>query len=220
MSARPKLLDLFCCQGGAAMGYHRAGFDVTGVDINPQPRYPFAFVQGDAIEYVKAHGHKYDAIHASPPCQRYTPGARRWGSADRHPDLVEPTREALVASGRPYVIENVEGAPLLAPTLLCGVMFGLGVLRHRAFESNIPLSTPVHHRHERRIGEGYETVAGHPGGSSMRDGTRFGTASHWAAAMGIGWMTARGLAESIPPAYTEHVGRQLIEHVATVGASS
>ena len=129
MSA-PRLLDLFCSAGGAAMGYHRAGFDVTGVDINPQPRYPFAFVQGDALEYVAAHGHEYDAIHASPPCQRYSKATIvHAGVRETHPDLVAPARELLVASGAEWIIENVVGAPLIAPARLCGTMFGLTFAR-------------------------------------------------------------------------------------------
>lgn len=107
---RPRLLDLFCGAGGCSAGYDRAGFDVTGVDVVPQPRYPFAFHQGDALEYVAAHGHEYDAIHASPPCQSYTP-LRALSPDKEYPDLVAVTRAALEATGRPWVIENVPGAP-------------------------------------------------------------------------------------------------------------
>jgi DNA (cytosine-5)-methyltransferase 1 len=130
-----KLLDTYCGAGGCAVGYHRAGFEVVGVDINPQPRFPFEFHQGDAIEYIREHGHEFDVIHASPPCQRFseaTPMERR----DKHPDLIAPTREAMQATGKPYVIENVENAraELANPVKLCGTMFGLPIWRHRYFE--------------------------------------------------------------------------------------
>lgn len=134
-----RLLDLFCGAGGSAMGYHRAGFDeIVGVDIKPQKRYPFTFVQGDALEYVAAHGQEFDAIHASPPCQAFTVLRAMW-NAREHPNLVAPTRDCLTATGRPYVIENVPGAPLFEPIMLCGSMFGLGtgdaeLRRHRLFE--------------------------------------------------------------------------------------
>ena len=124
------------------MGYSRAGFEVVGVDIAAQPRYPFEFIQGDAIEYVKEHGHEYDAIHASPPCQAYT-NAQKIMRND-HPELLEPTREALNATGLPWVIENVPGAPLIEPIELCGGMFGLRTYRHRLFESSHALTAPAH----------------------------------------------------------------------------
>lgn len=121
-----RLLDLYCCEGGGAMGYHRAGFDVVGVDLAPQRRYPFTFVQGDAIAYVKEHAHEFDVVHASPPCQRYsiTNASRRHA----YPDLIGATREVLIACGLPYVIENVPGAPMVDPLQLCGSEFGLRTL--------------------------------------------------------------------------------------------
>lgn len=205
---RPRLLDLFCCQGGAAMGYYRAGFDVTGVDIAPQPRYPFAFVQGDALEYVAAHGHEYDAIHASPPCQAYSKTQRIQGN--QHPDLIAATRGVLQATGRPYVIENVPGAPLLNPVQLVGSMFGLRTMRPRLFECSfaVPfrLAPPPAARHAKmgrlaREGE-YVHIAGH------------GHAGQWREAMGIDWMTRDGLSQAIPPAYTEYVGAHLLQALA------
>ena len=132
-----RLLDLFCGAGGAAVGYHRAGFDdITGVDIKPMPRYPFEFVQGDALEYVIEHGAEFDVIHASPPCQAYsveTPIKYK----HTHPDLIEPTRKALEKVGKPYIIENVSGArsKLYRSVMLCGTMFGLNIWRHRYFET-------------------------------------------------------------------------------------
>jgi DNA (cytosine-5)-methyltransferase 1 len=136
MSA-PRLLDLYCGAGGCSVGYSRAGFEVTGVDIKPMPRYPFAFHQADALEFLAEHGHEYDAIHASPPCQRYSRGSKQSHTGHLHPDLIGATRSALLATGRPYVIENVADAyrTLRAGLLLCGAMFpGLRTYRHRLFD--------------------------------------------------------------------------------------
>ena len=142
-----RLLDLFCCAGGAGMGYSRAGFDVVGVDIAPQPRYPFEFIQAEAIEYVKAHGHEYDAIHASPPCQASSALTKGTNRGRIYEDLIPQTRAALGASGRPYVIENVQGSDLRRDATLCGEMFGLAVIRHRYFEvSGFALTPPYTYR--------------------------------------------------------------------------
>jgi DNA (cytosine-5)-methyltransferase 1 len=203
---RPRLLDLFCCEGGAAMGYHRAGFDVVGVDIVPQPRYPFQFVQGDALEYVAAHGHEFEAIHTSPPCQAYSLTQRIRGNT--HPELIAPTREALQATGRPYVIENVPGAPLLNPVTLVGSMFGLRTMRPRLFECSfdVPfvLAPPAAARHAKmgrkpKQGE-YIHVAGN-----------FSDVENARDVMGCDWMTRDGLAQAIPPAYTEYIGGYLMQ---------
>jgi hypothetical protein len=146
--ARRRLLDLFCGASGAARGYQLAGSHVTGVDLAEQPRYAGdAFIRGDALDYVAAHGREYDAIHASPPCQAYTALRRLHGEHRDYPDLVAATRDALRATGRPYVIENVPGAPLLEPAMLCGSMFGLLVRRHRLFESSLLLFSPGRCRH-------------------------------------------------------------------------
>ena len=126
-----KLLDLFCGAGGASMGYHRAGFEVEGVDIKPQPHYPFKFYQADALEFPLEG---YDAYHASPPCQRYTLMQNIVKSEQEHPDLIAPIRERFVEVGKPYVIENVYKAPLNGHLRLCGTMFGLRIIRHRFFE--------------------------------------------------------------------------------------
>ena len=132
-----KLLDLFCCAGGSALGYHRAGFDVTGIDIKQQPNYPYRFIQIDALSLDLDFLRQFDAIHASPPCQSYSDLAKRNGNGDQWPRLIEPIREMLTQTDRPWVIENVEGAPLLNPVVLCGTMFpGLRVIRHRLFETN------------------------------------------------------------------------------------
>ena len=230
--SRPRLLDLFCGAGGAAMGYHRAGFEVVGVDIAPQKRYPFRFVQADALAYVREHGHEFDAIHASPPCQRYSALRSRHGDRD-YPDLVAPTRDALNAAGLPWVIENVPGAPLLSPMLLCGTMFGLvtesGELwRHRLFETSWPcavLTPPCHHtaRPIRCYGGGglYSRnppprrvvgISGHTGGRELRRAgcTPRSGIEERRAVMGIAWMTRDELSQAIPPAYTEFIGRFLL----------
>ncbi len=147
-SGKPLLLDLFCCAGGAGVGYARAGFDVLGVDLNPQPHYPLPFIEADALKLDLEFIASFDAIHASPPCQSYSDLAKRNRNADAWPRLIEPVRAILAASGLPYVIENVEGAPLLNPAVLCGTMFeGLRVLRHRLFETNFPLTAPPHGKH-------------------------------------------------------------------------
>lgn len=205
---RPRLLDLFCGAGGAAMGYHRAGFDVVGVDIDPQPRYPFEFHHADAMTFPLDG---FDVIHASPPCQAYAVSTRVWlGRAAEHPDLVDPTRDRLSRTGVPWVIENVPGAPLRNPLVLCGTMFdGLRVYRHRLFESDPPLYfPPMHYPHDERVAEvgrpvgdnGWMTVAGH-----------FINVTAARIAMGIDWMTKDELADAIPPAYTEWIGRRMID---------
>jgi len=151
---KPKALDLFCGAGGASMGIFRAGFDVTGVDIAPQPRYPFEFRQGDALA---ADLRGYDFVWASPPCQRYTRAQNAAKNAHAHPDLVAPIRAKLEAWGGPWIIENVVGAPLVNPLTLCGLAFGLNVKRHRLFESNCFLLAPPCPSHD----EDYFVIFGH-----------------------------------------------------------
>lgn len=183
------------------MGYHRAGFDVVGVDTKRQRHYPFPFIQADALQYVAEHGREYDAIHASPPCQAYSRSAALHTNL-HHPKLIVPTRAALRATELPYVIENVVGAPLLSPIVLCGTMFGLKVFRHRLFESNLALLQERHAVHSGKTvksGGEYVSVFGHE--HRLAEGR---------AAMGIDWMNRDELAQAIPPAYTEYVGRQLL----------
>jgi len=206
------------------MGYHRAGFEVVGIDINPQPNYPFGFYQADALDVLRdeylwiAEG--FDAIHASPPCQAYTNLKARNRHID-HPELIVPTRNLMALLNMPYVIENVPGSSLLNPVMLCGSMFdGLGVKRHRLFESNLPLSAPRKCDHQK--GEPRYLVRNHGKEYLTRWCPVYGTggkkaAEHWPEAMGIDWMTRQELAEAIPPAYTEHVGRQVMYHLLEFG---
>jgi len=200
------------------MGYHRAGFEVVGVDIAPQPRYPFEFHQADALEYCAEHGQKFDVIHASPPCQGYSQSRWLKNARGDAPRMIDEVRTALIGTGRPYVIENVPGAPLVNSLLLCGSMFSLGVLRHRLFECAPPIYfPPAVCRHgpvmpiywsdrRRRLARGdvfeYITVAGRS--FLMPEARR---------AMGIDWMTQAELSQAIPPAYTEFIGRQLLQAI-------
>lgn len=228
--AKPRLLDLFCCAGGAGMGYSQAGFEVVGVDLRPQPRYPFEFIQADCLTLDAAFLANFDAIHASPPCQAHT-AMRTMHNAKAHPDLVADTRAMLVASGRPYVIENVVGAPMRNPVMLCGTMFGLGVedadlQRHRLFEMSHPLTLvpPCQHGQRDTIG----VYGGHARnrrrartigvyGEGARDSRRkfdkgvpdF-TVTQAREAMGIDWMTLAELCQAIPPAYTKFLGVHLL----------
>lgn len=217
-----RLLDLFCGAGGCSMGYHRAGFDVVGVDINPQKNYPFEFHQADAMTFPLEG---FDVIHASPPCQGYSCASIVHRNAGKvYPLLIPEVRRRLVESETPYVIENVERAPV-SGIKLCGTMFNLGVFRHRIFESNILLLQPRHKPHNGRIGDGkYFSVAGGAGrwkswGKVQRDVSK-GTAEQWRNAMGIGWMTRNEIKESIPPAYTEFIGRQLMDYLEKVAADA
>lgn len=217
-----KLLDLFCCAGGCSVGYNRAGFDTVGVDINPQPNYPFEFHRGDAIEFVKEYGHEFDAIHASPPCQsstNLTKGTNaRFGA--EYPDLIQATREALEATGKPYIIENVEGSVLRKDLLLCGDMFDLRVIRHRYFElGGWHCPQPPHptsmRKHKGRV-SGWRHGAWHEGPyfAVYGDGGGKGTVEQWKDAMGIDWVNRKvELVEMIPPSYTEYIGNYLKLHM-------
>jgi DNA (cytosine-5)-methyltransferase 1 len=217
---KPRLLDLFCCAGGAGVGYSRAGFDVVGVDIKPQPNYPLPFIQTDVLLLDPEFIASFDAIHASPPCQSYSDLAKRNGNADAWPRLIEPVRDMLVRSGLPYVIENVEGAPLRDPILLCGTMFkGLRVLRHRLFEANFPIVAPEHGKHP-KVHTFDKRKSHYCTTDDMRDFVQVtggGNCTIAAArdAMGIDWMTKNELNEAIPPAYTQYIGEQLPAFVLT-----
>jgi DNA (cytosine-5)-methyltransferase 1 len=227
--SKPRLLDLFCGAGGAAVGYHRAGFEVVGVDIKPQPRYPFDFYRGSALDAL-ADGEflaQFDAIHASPPCQAYSATKTMWNAQAGHPELVSPTRARLQAAGVPWVIENVPGAPLCAHVVLCGSMFSLHtedweLRRHRLFElDGFACMTPPcshnrpvlgvyggHARDRRRV----LGVYGNGGGGTMTRGTK-ATIDQARAIMDIDWMTTAEISQAIPPAYTEHIGGYLLAEV-------
>jgi DNA (cytosine-5)-methyltransferase 1 len=229
---RPLLLDAFCCEGVGALGYLRAGFAVVGVDTKARfrTRYPGVFVAGDALAFIRRNVAAFSVVHASPPCQRFTHGNAAGAQAEAHPDLVTPTRELLAASGRPYVIENVPRAPLIDPLVLCGTMFGLSTLdtdgvrlhlrRHRLFESNVPLTAPGPCRHA-----GVTQWAGTYGGARhdkaearhvRRGGYVPPDPAVRARLLGVepGQFTGYGMSQAIPPAYTEHLGRQLMEAAA------
>jgi len=212
---RPRVLDLFCCAGGAAMGYHRAGFEVVGVDRVPQPNYPFEFRRADALCYLREHGHLFDVIHASCPCQKWTAYRRRGnGVGDGYLNLIPATRELLKLAGIPYVIENIESArgELMDPICLCGSSFGLDVKRHRLFESNVPLlALPCDHS---RWTPRFPPATNR---TNLRKTVEVGV---WRIplevqqqAMGIDWMTREELSQAIPPAYTQFIGDQLMEQV-------
>jgi len=220
-----KILDTYCGAGGASEGYFRAGFEVVGVDLFPQPHYPFEFRQADALEFIEQHGHEYDAIHASPPCQAHSTMTNGlWKDRlDGHPRLIEPTRELFRKLAIPYVIENVPGSPLINPFMLCGTMFKLGVngsqlRRHRYFETNWLEGCDLfcEHIETKKYENGRRIpstigVWGHAGGSSNRDNlVQFSTQDR-KDAMGIQWMNGKELSEAIPPVYTEYIGRILIK---------
>jgi DNA (cytosine-5)-methyltransferase 1 len=212
---RPKLLDLFCGAGGAGMGYHRAGFNVTGVDIRPMPRYPFAFIQADALEYLAEHGAEYDVIHTSPPCQAYSVTSAMPG-VGQYPELVEPVRELLISIGKPYIIENVPGAPLINPIELCGTMFDLPLIRHRRFETRPPIWFPPAPHACKHLytasSRSYSTFAN--GATAITVAGHNYILEEGKQAMGIDWMTNRDeLSEAIPPAYTEWIGKQILAGV-------
>lgn len=215
---KPVILDLFCGAGGATKGYQEAGFYVVGVDIKPQPNYcGDEFHQADALEFLTFELPEFDAIHASPPCQRHSDLQRRTGLD--YPELIAPTRQLLIETALPYVIENVEGAPLTDPVRICGAsMPGLRVIRHRLFESNFPLEGipcpnrhPLVFTHDKRKGHygkldqdtSYVQVTG--GGNC--------TVANKLDAMGIDWMTGAEVNEAIPSAYCKHVGEYLMQHL-------
>jgi DNA (cytosine-5)-methyltransferase 1 len=218
--SRPRLLDLFCGAGGCAVGYERSGFEVVyGVDLHPQPRYPFEFRQDDALHWLECVGMprlslEFDAIHASPPCQGYSVQG-----GDEHPLLIEPVREALLRIGLPYVIENIPDAAwaMRNPTVLCGSSFGLRVRRHRLFETNWPLmgvacAHGLQSSNPHRIRAPYtppeDAIVPVYGGGQVGF-----PVERCRAAMGIDWMTLEELKEAIPPAYTEFIGHQLLAHI-------
>jgi DNA (cytosine-5)-methyltransferase 1 len=209
---KPRLLDLFCGAGGAAMGYYRAGFEVVGVDIKPQPHYPFEFHQADALIYPLEG---FDAYHASPPCQLYSRAGTQWrGQGKEYPDLINDTRTMLIATGKPYVIENVPDAPLINPTKLNGALFGMLVRRVRLFETsfNMPLVICPKEKaaHFRKMGRPVKE------GEIITPVGHFSNVPYAKRQMGIDWMTGQELTQAIPPAYTEYIGKYLMEYISTL----
>jgi DNA (cytosine-5)-methyltransferase 1 len=196
---RPRLLDLFCCAGGAAMGYHRAGFDVVGVDINPQPRYPFEFHQGDANEWPLDG---FDVIHASPPCQDHSVSSALHDGEHGTGWMLDHTIARLRASGLPFIVENVGGAEMPSALTLCGTVFGLGLHRHRRFETSFAVMSPGCDPSRVRYRGRDADVFGH---HSNTDRVR----TEW----GVDWMTRDEISQCIPPAFTEWIGAQLLEHL-------
>lgn len=216
---KPRLLDLFCGAGGASAGYSRAGFEVIGVDIEPQPNYPFEFRQRNALEVLSELPDLwqggYSAIHASPPCQAYTVyGNNRAHVRSDHPELIEPVRCLLRQIGLPYVIENVPGAPLVEPVRLCGTSFPpLEIRRHRLFECTFPMLVPPCD-HERLTERKYPGSSNRPNGRTVCNIGEYRVPLEiQKRAIGIDWMTLSELSQAIPPAYTEHIGRALMEIV-------
>jgi DNA (cytosine-5)-methyltransferase 1 len=216
---RPRIVDLFCGAGGAGYGYSLAGWDVVGVDIDPQPRYPFEFIRGDALAFLRSELACFDAIHASPPCQFATAYRRRNGVALDAVNLIPQTREMLEATGLPYVIENVEQARphLVDPVLLCGTSFGPDLQRHRLFESNAPLvgSCCDHARNEPEWPQATNRLNRR---RTVEVGVYRIPLADQQRVMGIPWMTLSELSQAIPPAYTEFIGKQLLAHLDRVAA--
>ncbi|MFF0397435.1 SAM-dependent methyltransferase [Streptomyces sp. NPDC005248] len=204
-----RVLDTYCCQGGAGKGYSDAGATVTGIDKDPQPRYPFTFIQGDAIAYIREYGAEFDFIHASPPCQHDSDCQRIQGNT--HPDLIGPTRDALNSTGRPWVIENVRGAlpKFRNPVLLCGAMFGLETYRHRYLETGggFTLTQPHHPPHTvPQAKMGRPVPPGHYG-QYVGNFSGVQAARH---VLGVPWMNRDGIRECVPPAYAEWIGRAFL----------
>ncbi len=223
---KPRLLDLFCKAGGAGRGYADAGFEVVGVDIEPQRRYPYEFIQASAFEVLEDAKFMagFVAVHASPICKVHTD--LKAFSAEHHTNQIPQTRELLEATGLPYVIENVEGAPLTDPVVLCGSMFGLGVLRHRLFElgrwkgeqptcdhAGQAAASPMYPVKRYHSGRPVITMSPVVGVYGRGQGLGPGEVELWKKAMGIDWMVRDELSQAIPPAYTRHLGEQLLDHL-------
>lgn len=242
----PRLLDLFCCQGGASQGYVNAGFEVVGVDIDPQPRYPHAFsqmdaiqalkqlVRGDVIKFASPDGvtrwfglADFDAVHASPPCQSFLNLGKvniALGRDYDYPNLIGPTRDLLNDSGLPYVIENVQDAAahLIDPVRVCGTGLGQPLRRHRLFESNVPLEgVPCAHGRytEPKYWTGWRPKGEKRLSTVVQVYGNAGGQHEWPEAMGIDWMDRHGFVEAIPPSYTEWIGQQLLAHIETEKAA-
>lgn len=209
---RPLLLDLFCCAGGAAKGYHDAGFDVVGVDIADQPRYPYHFIQGDALDVLADIGVEFDAIHASPPCQDHSPLKSRAGGEHGTGWLLPATIAAVRAIDRPFVVENVMGAKMPRDLVLCGEMFGLRTIRHRKFHlGGFAVTPPPHEKHKAPTSTKKRRTCWEAGFNISVTGDIGSTIG--GLALDIDWMTGNELSQAIPPAYTRFIGEQLLAHI-------
>lgn len=204
-----KCLDLYCSAGGAGEGYKLAGFEVTGVDIVEQSKNPHKFILSDAIEYAERHGHEYDFIHASPPCQAYTKASKQWRKAGKeYPDLIAKTREVLEKLGKPYVIENVPDSPLINPIKLNGSFFGIKVHRPRLFESNFELPQPSF-QYAKPVKMGRPIKEG----DVVQPVGHFSGVSYARKEMGLPWMGQKELAQAIPPVYTKWIAEKYLESI-------
>jgi DNA (cytosine-5)-methyltransferase 1 len=227
-----KLLDLFCCAGGASMGYHQAGFEVTGVDIKDQPSYPFKFIKGDVMKIIKDKDflNSFDVIHASPPCQGYSNATKpdsiyvHYSQGKDTPKLIEPVRNALINTGKYYIIENVAGAKeyLIEPFKLTGYMFNMPIERTRYFECNFPVAEL-----KNITKRGYSKKYAEDNGIDYRDmsvtgkSRRKGSIDVWRKVMDMPW-AGRGweLTEAIPPAYTKYIGEQILKYESNIRIQS
>ena len=206
VSVKPKLLDLFCGAGGAAMGYHRAGFEVEGVDNKPQPHFPFEFIQADALEFPLEG---YDAYHASPPCQAYTKASKQWRESGKHyPDLISTVRDMLLATGKPYIIENVPDAPLINPVVLSGGDFGMNIHRIRLFECNFEVPFKLTSQLPKPVKMGRFKQGG-----VIQPVGHFAGVSYAQNEMELPNLNQYELSQAIPPAYTEYIGNYLMEAI-------
>lgn len=201
-------LDLFCCGGGAGMGLKQAGFDVVGVDINQQPKYPFKFIKSCAIDFLKNTDlSEFDFLWASPPCQAHTKAKKLQGN--EHECFIERVRELFERSGKPWCIENVVGAPLKNPILLCGTMFGIKTYRHRLFECSFPIKQPYHPPHRQK-----QVKMGRP----VKDGDYIQIVGHFSGVkyaqkvMGIDWLGQNELREAIPPCYSKFIAETFLKN--------
>lgn len=204
---RPRLLDLYCCEGGAGKGYANAGFELVGVDIEPQPRYPFEFHQADALDFLDAHWGEFDALHASPPCQDHSQARHAHGREHGTGWLLDETLAVFRQTDKPWIVENVGAARMPSALTLCGTTFGLGLHRHRRFETSFACLSPGCDRSAVRYRGRAAEIFGHHGNTDrVRD--------EW----GVPWMSQYGIAQCIPPAFTEWLGEQLRAHLESVAA--
>jgi DNA (cytosine-5)-methyltransferase 1 len=210
VNSKFKLLDLFCCAGGTGYGYFLAGFDVTGIDNKYQKNYPFTFILSDAFEYLENNYKNFDAIHASPPCQKYSKSTKQWRVLGKdYPDLIEKCRKMLIKTGKPYIIENVPGSPLINPIILNGSVFGLLVHRKRLFECNFFVKQPEIPKTKTPI------KMGRPGkdGDIIQPVGHFSGIEYAKKQMEIDWMIGKEMSQAIPPIYTKYIGKFLKDEI-------